>query len=63
MVVDCMDFAVIEGGRDSVQRSKKLPKLILMATNFDLLPPQISPTRLDVIGVRLTVHLGLMGCI
>nr|GEV83710.1 GTP-binding protein brassinazole insensitive pale green 2, chloroplastic [Tanacetum cinerariifolium] len=60
MVVDCVDFdgsfpkraakslfAALEGGRDSVQRSKKLPKLILVATKVDLLPSQISPTRLD----------------
>nr|XP_043619163.1 GTP-binding protein BRASSINAZOLE INSENSITIVE PALE GREEN 2, chloroplastic [Erigeron canadensis] len=60
MVVDCVDFdgsfpkraakslfAALEGGRDSVQKSKKLPKLILVATKVDLLPSQISPTRLD----------------
>lgn len=35
-------FATIEGGHDSVQGSKKFPKLILMATKVDLLPPQIS---------------------
>ncbi|XP_071698734.1 GTP-binding protein BRASSINAZOLE INSENSITIVE PALE GREEN 2, chloroplastic [Rutidosis leptorrhynchoides] len=60
MVVDCVDFdgsfpkraakslfAALEGGHDGLQRSKKLPKLILVATKVDLLPSQISPTRLD----------------
>ncbi|KAJ0598200.1 putative nitric-oxide synthase (NADPH) [Helianthus annuus] len=60
MVVDCVDFdgsfpkraakslfESLEGGRDGLQRSKKLPKLVLVATKVDLLPSQISPTRLD----------------
>ncbi|KAI3801305.1 hypothetical protein L1987_29409 [Smallanthus sonchifolius] len=60
MVVDCVDFdgsfpkraakslfESLEGGRDGLQRSRKLPKLVLVATKVDLLPSQISPTRLD----------------
>ncbi|MFS8027231.1 putative nitric-oxide synthase (NADPH) [Helianthus anomalus] len=60
MVVDCVDFdgsfpkraakslfESLEGGRDGLPRSKKLPKLVLVATKVDLLPSQISPTRLD----------------
>lgn len=59
MVVDCVDFdgsfpkraakslfKALEGGkRDS--KTNKLPKLVLVATKVDLLPSQISPTRLD----------------
>ncbi|EPS69145.1 hypothetical protein M569_05621, partial [Genlisea aurea] len=58
MVVDCVDFdgsfpkrasaslfkALSEGSKIS---SKNLPKLVLVATKVDLLPSQISPTRLD----------------
>ncbi|KAF5812004.1 putative nitric-oxide synthase (NADPH) [Helianthus annuus] len=60
IVVDCVDFdgsfpkraakslfESLEGGRDGLPRSKKLPKLVLVATKVDLLPSQISPTRLD----------------
>ncbi|XP_010905880.1 GTP-binding protein BRASSINAZOLE INSENSITIVE PALE GREEN 2, chloroplastic [Elaeis guineensis] len=59
MVVDCVDFdgsfpkraakslfKALEGSnRDS--KVSKLPKLVLVATKVDLLPSQISPTRLD----------------
>ncbi|KAK6941754.1 GTP binding domain [Dillenia turbinata] len=58
MVVDCVDFdgsfpkraaqslfKALEGS--NVKLSKKLPKLVLVATKVDLLPSQISPTRLD----------------
>ncbi|KVH94056.1 GTP binding domain-containing protein, partial [Cynara cardunculus var. scolymus] len=60
MVVDCVDFdgsfpkraakslfKALEGGQEGLQRSKKLPKLVLVATKVDLLPSQISPARLD----------------
>ncbi|KAL2483036.1 P-loop containing nucleoside triphosphate hydrolase superfamily protein [Forsythia ovata] len=60
MVVDCVDFdgsfpkhaakslfKVLEGNKDGLKHSKKLPKLILVATKVDLLPSQISPSRLD----------------
>lgn len=60
MVVDCVDFdgsfpkraakslfKVLEGSRIGAKVSKKLPKLVLVATKVDLLPSQISPTRLD----------------
>ncbi|CAA2952419.1 GTP-binding BRASSINAZOLE INSENSITIVE PALE GREEN 2, chloroplastic [Olea europaea subsp. europaea] len=60
MVVDCIDFdgsfpkraakslfKVLEGRKDGLKLSKKLPKLVLVATKVDLLPSQISPTRLD----------------
>lgn len=60
MVVDCVDFdgsfpkraakslfKVLEGRKDGLKLSKKLPKLVLVATKVDLLPSQISPTRLD----------------
>ncbi|KAJ9566341.1 hypothetical protein OSB04_002307 [Centaurea solstitialis] len=60
MVVDCVDFdgsfpkraakslfKALEGGQQGLQRSKKLPKLVLVATKVDLLPSQISPARLD----------------
>ncbi|KAK3021329.1 hypothetical protein RJ639_047072 [Escallonia herrerae] len=59
MVVDCVDFdgsfpkraanslfKAVEGSKDG-KFSKKLPKLVLVATKVDLLPSQISPTRLD----------------
>ncbi|XP_074276788.1 GTP-binding protein BRASSINAZOLE INSENSITIVE PALE GREEN 2, chloroplastic [Silene latifolia] len=59
MVVDCVDFdgsfpkrasrslfKALEGNHDA-KASKKLPKLVLVATKVDLLPSQISPTRLD----------------
>ncbi|KAL1813514.1 hypothetical protein ACET3Z_023579 [Daucus carota] len=60
MVVDCVDFdgsfpkgaakslfKALEGSQDNQKISKKLPKLVLVATKVDLLPSQISPTRLD----------------
>ncbi|KAM7505376.1 hypothetical protein LguiB_004280 [Lonicera macranthoides] len=60
MVVDCVDFdgsfpkraakslfKALEGIKDGSNLSKKLPKLVLVATKADLLPSQISPTRLD----------------
>ncbi|KAA8518074.1 hypothetical protein F0562_015548 [Nyssa sinensis] len=60
MVVDCVDFdgsfpkraskslfKALEGSKDGTKLSKKLPKLVLVATKVDLLPSQISPTRLD----------------
>ncbi|RWW42027.1 hypothetical protein BHE74_00052451 [Ensete ventricosum] len=59
MVVDCVDFdgsfpkravkslfKALEGGNRHYKPSK-LPKLVLVATKVDLLPSQISPTRLD----------------
>lgn len=59
MVVDCVDFdgsfprraaqslfKALDGKHDA-KFSKKLPKLVLVATKTDLLPSQISPTRLD----------------
>ncbi|XP_057249155.1 GTP-binding protein BRASSINAZOLE INSENSITIVE PALE GREEN 2, chloroplastic [Beta vulgaris subsp. vulgaris] len=59
MVVDCVDFdgsfpkraarslfKALEGKHDA-KFSKKLPKLVLVATKVDLLPSEISPTRLD----------------
>ncbi|KAI3412521.1 G domain-containing protein [Psidium guajava] len=61
MVVDCVDFdgsfpkraaktlfEALEGTKkDPKLNNKKLPKLVLVATKVDLLPPQISPARLD----------------
>ncbi|XP_038885390.1 GTP-binding protein BRASSINAZOLE INSENSITIVE PALE GREEN 2, chloroplastic [Benincasa hispida] len=60
MVVDCVDFdgsfpkraakslfKTLEGNKNDPKMSKKLPKLVLVATKVDLLPSQISPTRLD----------------
>ncbi|KAK9291174.1 hypothetical protein L1049_009362 [Liquidambar formosana] len=60
MVVDCVDFdgsfpkraakslfKALEGTKNDFKLSKKLPKLVLVATKVDLLPSQISPTRLD----------------
>lgn len=60
MVVDCVDFdgsfpkraasslfKAFEGGKDGFKLRNKLPKLVLVATKVDLLPSQISPTRLD----------------
>lgn len=60
MVVDCVDFdgmfpkraakslfTALEESRNDPKRSKKLPKLVLVATKVDLLPSQVSPTRLD----------------
>ncbi|KAL2923422.1 GTP-binding protein BRASSINAZOLE INSENSITIVE PALE GREEN 2 chloroplastic [Bienertia sinuspersici] len=59
MVVDCVDFdgsfpkraarslfKALEAKHDA-KFSKKLPKLVLVATKVDLLPSEISPTRLD----------------
>lgn len=59
MVVDCVDFdgsfpkraakslfKALEGSKKS-PKLIKLPKLVLVATKVDLLPSQISPTRLD----------------
>lgn len=60
MVVDCVDFdgsfprtavkslfKALEGIRDNSKKGKKLPKLVLVGTKVDLLPSQVSPTRLD----------------
>ncbi|GLT63148.1 hypothetical protein SLA2020_357310 [Shorea laevis] len=60
MVVDCVDFdgsfpkraakslfRLLEGAQNDPKLSKKVPKLVLVATKVDLLPSQISPTRLD----------------
>lgn len=60
MVVDCVDFdgsfpkraaqslfKALERSRDDFRLGKKLPKLVLVGTKVDLLPSQISPTRLD----------------
>ncbi|CAN4080880.1 unnamed protein product [Withania somnifera] len=60
MVVDCVDFdgsfpkraakslfKALEQSKDGFKQSKKLPKLVLVATKVDLLPSQISPVRLD----------------
>ncbi|PIN10354.1 putative GTPase [Handroanthus impetiginosus] len=60
MVVDCVDFdgsfpkraanslfKALAEGKDGHKHSKKLPKLVLVATKVDLLPSQISPARLD----------------
>ncbi|XP_058088819.1 GTP-binding protein BRASSINAZOLE INSENSITIVE PALE GREEN 2, chloroplastic [Magnolia sinica] len=59
MVVDCVDFdgsfpkratkslfKALEGSKKD-SRFNKLPKLVLVATKVDLLPSQVSPTRLD----------------
>ncbi|KAG8391342.1 hypothetical protein BUALT_Bualt01G0177900 [Buddleja alternifolia] len=60
IVVDCVDFdgsfpkraakslfKTLVEGQNGAKMSKKLPKLVLVATKVDLLPSQISPTRLD----------------
>ena len=60
MVVDCVDFdgsfprtaakslfKALERIQDNSKKGKKLPKLVLVATKIDLLPSQVSPTRLD----------------
>ncbi|XP_061362984.1 GTP-binding protein BRASSINAZOLE INSENSITIVE PALE GREEN 2, chloroplastic isoform X2 [Gastrolobium bilobum] len=60
MVVDCVDFdgsfprtavkslfEALERIQDNPKLGKKLPKLVLVATKVDLLPSQVSPTRLD----------------
>ncbi|CAL5193400.1 unnamed protein product [Lathyrus oleraceus] len=60
MVVDCVDFdgsfprtavkslfKALEGMKENSKKGKKLPKLVLVATKVDLLPSQVSPTRLD----------------
>lgn len=60
MVVDCVDFdgsfprtavkslfKALEGMQENTKKGKKLPKLVLVATKVDLLPSQVSPTRLD----------------
>ncbi|XP_002530091.2 GTP-binding protein BRASSINAZOLE INSENSITIVE PALE GREEN 2, chloroplastic [Ricinus communis] len=60
MVVDCVDFdgsfpklaamslfKALEGTKNDPKTSKRLPKLVLVATKVDLLPSQISPARLD----------------
>ncbi|KAK4771617.1 hypothetical protein SAY87_032149 [Trapa incisa] len=60
MVVDCVDFdgsfpkrvinslsKELDGVKNDPKLSKKFPKLVLVATKVDLLPSQISPTRLD----------------
>lgn len=70
MVVDCVDFdgsfpkraakslfKALEGSTVGVKARRKLPKLVLVATKVDLLPSQISPTRLD----RWVRHRGKAG--
>jgi hypothetical protein len=60
MVVDCVDFdgsfprtavkslfKALEGIQENTKKGKRLPKLVLVATKVDLLPSQVSPTRLD----------------
>ncbi|XP_057438016.1 GTP-binding protein BRASSINAZOLE INSENSITIVE PALE GREEN 2, chloroplastic [Lotus japonicus] len=60
MVVDCVDFdgsfprtavkslfKALEKTQVNSKRGNKLPKLVLVATKVDLLPSQVSPTRLD----------------
>ncbi|CAH9070950.1 unnamed protein product [Cuscuta epithymum] len=61
MVVDCVDFdgsfpkraarslfKALEGiEKEGAKQSKRLPKLVLVATKVDLLPSQVSPARLD----------------
>ncbi|ERN05611.1 GTP-binding protein BRASSINAZOLE INSENSITIVE PALE GREEN 2, chloroplastic isoform X1 [Amborella trichopoda] len=56
LVVDCVDFdgsfprKAAESLLKALQKGsklQKLPKLVLVATKVDLLPSQISPTRLD----------------
>lgn len=61
MVVDCVDFdgsfprtaakllfkALEKIQGNNSKQGKKLPKLVLVATKVDLLPSQVSPTRLD----------------
>ncbi|KAK7336507.1 hypothetical protein VNO77_17049 [Canavalia gladiata] len=60
MVVDCVDFDgsfpriavkslfnALERVQDNSKREKKLPKLVIVATKVDLIPSQVSPTRLD----------------
>uniref|UniRef100_A0A6N2MAS9 Uncharacterized protein n=1 Tax=Salix viminalis TaxID=40686 RepID=A0A6N2MAS9_SALVM len=77
MVVDCADFdgsfpkraaqslfKALEGVKDDPRTSKKLPKLVLVGTKVDLLPSQISPTRLDRWvrqRARAGGHLNLVG--
>lgn len=40
-------FKALEGSKEGPKHGKKLPKLVLVAAKVDLLPSQISPTRLD----------------
>ncbi|XP_043695482.1 GTP-binding protein BRASSINAZOLE INSENSITIVE PALE GREEN 2, chloroplastic [Telopea speciosissima] len=60
MVVDCVDFdgsfpkraakslfRALEGSKKDLKLYNKFPKLALVATKVDLLPSEISPTRLD----------------
>ncbi|GAA0153240.1 hypothetical protein LIER_11528 [Lithospermum erythrorhizon] len=60
MVVDCVDFdgsfpkraarslfKALDVSYEASEKSKRLPKLVLVATKVDLLPSQISPARLD----------------
>ncbi|WJX83695.1 GTP-binding protein BRASSINAZOLE INSENSITIVE PALE GREEN 2, chloroplastic, variant 2 [Trifolium repens] len=60
MVVDCVDFdgsfprtavkslfKALEGIQENTKKGKRLPKLVLVATKVDLLPSEVSPTRLD----------------
>lgn len=60
MVVDCVDFdgsfpkraakslfEALRGTENDPKFRKKLPKLVLVATKVDLLPSQVSPSRLD----------------
>uniref|UniRef100_A0A3Q7FWK3 Uncharacterized protein n=1 Tax=Solanum lycopersicum TaxID=4081 RepID=A0A3Q7FWK3_SOLLC len=41
------DQLITKQSQDGLKQSKKLPKLVLVATKVDLLPSQISPARLD----------------
>ncbi|CAK8543147.1 unnamed protein product [Lathyrus sativus] len=60
MVVDCVDFdgsfprtavkslfKALEGMKENTKKGKRLPKLVLVATKVDLLPSQVSTTRLE----------------
>lgn len=60
LVVDCVDFdgsfpkraakslfRVLQGAENDPVLRRKCPKLVLVGTKIDLLPSQISPTRLD----------------
>ncbi|ERN03475.1 hypothetical protein AMTRI_Chr02g261370 [Amborella trichopoda] len=67
LVVDCVDFdgsfprKAAESLLKALQNGsklQKLPKLVLVATKVDLLPSQISPTRLD----RWVRHRAKAGC-
>ncbi|KAM5558604.1 GTP-binding protein BRASSINAZOLE INSENSITIVE PALE GREEN 2, chloroplastic [Rosa sericea] len=60
MVVDCVDFdgsfpkraakslfQALRGTENDPKFRKKMPRLVLVATKVDLLPSQVSPSRLD----------------